>query len=225
MMGAYNSGIAEATEEFNERLARSDGESVVGVLRENLARNQAAWLDDRVLPQFKGSPWPEQAANGSRCRDEVSVFQAVEAANIAREGGYVAEDRANWFADWILRLTLGAAEGTSTRSGLARYWRQGPGKRVNDFGSALSALLPEPACARYLSPIVAPRRFFWEATRVSPACYFIRTLAPLLVFRTHFAVATAFRNDLSAREKLARLSIRGTDRSRRRSTNSSQAGA
>ena len=107
-MGSYDSGIAGAAAEFNERLARSDGESVAGILHENLARNQAAWLEDRVLPQFKGSPWPKQTENEPRCRDEVSIFQAVEAANIARNGGYVAEDQANWFADWMLRLTRGS---------------------------------------------------------------------------------------------------------------------
>ncbi len=211
MMGSYDSGIAEATAEFNERLARSDGESVAGILYENLARNQAAWLDDRVLPQFKGSPWPTQTANESRCRDEVSIFQAVEAANIAREGGYVSEDWANWFADWMLRLTLGAATGASRQAGLDRYWRQDLGKRADKFGSALAAFLPEPACTRNLSPIVAPRRFFWEAARVSPACYFVRTLAPLLHFRTFVTVSTAFHDDSTARE--ARKTLDSRDRS------------
>ena len=210
-MGAYDSDIAGVMAEFNERLARTDGESVAGVLHGNLARNQAAWLDDSVLPQFKGSPWPEQTANEARCRDEVSIFQAVEAANIARESGYFAEDRANWFADWMLRLTHGVATGASGQSGLARYWRQDLNKRVDEFGSALAALLPEPACARKLSPIVAPRRFFWEAARVSPACYFVRTLAPLLHFRTLVAVSTAFHDDSTARE--ARNTLDSRDRS------------
>ena len=104
MTEVYDSGMAETMAEFNERLARSDGESVAHVLHEDLARSQSIWLDERVLPLFKGSAWPEQAANELACRHEVSVFQAIEAANIAREAGYVAEDRANWFADWMLRL-------------------------------------------------------------------------------------------------------------------------
>jgi hypothetical protein len=169
------------------------------------------WLDDRVLPQFKGSPWPEQAANELRCREELSVFQAIEAANIAREAGYVTEDWSNWFADWMLRLTLGAATGASRPAGLARYWRQDLGKRVDGFGSALAALLPEPVGAHNLSQIVVPRRFFWEAARVSPACYFVRTLAPLLHFRTFITVSTAFHDDSTARE--ARKTLDSRDRS------------
>jgi hypothetical protein len=208
MMGAHDSRTAGAGAEFDERLARSDGVSVADVLHENLVTDQTAWLDDRVLPLFEGSLWQQQAANESRCRSEVSLFQAVEAANIAREGGYVADDRSNWFADWMLRLTQSAVAETSTREGPARFWRQGHRKRVNEFGSVLAALLPEPACARNLSPIVAPRRFIWEASRISPACFFIRTLAPLLVFRTHVAVATAFRDDVTAREERKTLDSR-----------------
>ena len=211
MMDAGDSVRAEAVAEFNERLSRSDGESVASVLHEELARDQAVWLDDQVLPLFAGSLGPKQAAPESRWQVEVSIFQAVEAANIVREGGYVAEDQANWFADWMLRLTLGPAAGGSRQAGLACYWRQDLGKRVNAFSSALSALLPEPACAPKLSSIVAPRRFFWEAARVSPACYFVRTLAPLLVFRSHVTASAAFHDDPTARE--ARQILDSRDRS------------
>jgi hypothetical protein len=210
-MDGHDSGTAAAGVEFNARLARSDGESVAGVLYENLTRSRAEWLDDRVLPWFKGSPWPEYAANAPRCRDEVAIFQAVEAANIARDAGYVAEDRANWFADWTLRLTLGTAAGASRQDGLARYWRHDLAKRVDEFASVLAALLPEPVAAQRLSQVVVPRRFFWEAARISPACYFVRTLAPLLHFQAFVAVSTAFHDDSTAKE--ARETLASRDRS------------
>src|SRR5262249_33459363 len=117
-MGGHELVKAGADAEFNARLDRTDGDSVAGVLHQNLAKDRSAWLDEQVLPRFRGSPCPEQTANGPRCRAEVSIFQAVEAANIAREGGYVAENRANWFADWLLRLILGAGAGSSAHAGL-----------------------------------------------------------------------------------------------------------
>jgi hypothetical protein len=211
MMGGHDSGTGVAAAEFNERLARTDGDSVAGALQEILASDRAAWLDNQLLSRFKGSPWPGQAADESRCRDEVSIFQAVEAAHIAREAGYVAEDRATWFADWMLRLALGAAESASRQAGLARYWRLDLGKRVDEFASALAALLPEPVGAHNLSQIVRPRRFFWEAARVSPACYFVRTLAPLLHFRTFVGVSSAFHDDSTA--QAARRTLDSRDRS------------
>jgi hypothetical protein len=83
-MGSYDAVSAGAVVGFNERLAKTDGEMVVGALQAHLAQDRAAWLDDRFLPLAQGSPWLGRAANESRFGEQVSVFQAVEAANIAR---------------------------------------------------------------------------------------------------------------------------------------------
>jgi hypothetical protein len=208
MVHSYDSYAAATVAEFNERLARSDGDSVARVLQENLLNDRVVWFDQQVLPLFARSPWPERAANESRCRHELSIYDAAEAASIAREAGYVPEGRANWFADWMLRLTVGTDANASTRVKLERYLRAQTGQRTDELGSELAAFLPEPTGARNLSLIVSPRRFFWEAARVSPTCFFVRTLASLLYFRTFVAVSTAFRDDSTAREASAMLESR-----------------
>ena len=88
-MSSHGSGTAGRIAEFNETLARTDGGLVAGVLQEMLSKDQVAWLDDLVLPLFRGAAWPDQAANESRCRHEVSMFQAVEAGNIARDRSWI----------------------------------------------------------------------------------------------------------------------------------------
>jgi hypothetical protein len=197
-MPIQGGGPAELAAEFNQRLGRTDGESVAGVFRELFRQDLAVWLDGRVLPLFQGASWPDRPANESRCRDEVSCFQAVEAANIARDAGYVPADRALWLVDWLLRLNLGTAAGDLAQAGLARYWKQDHVKRVGAFAAAAAAALPEPPCARDLSSVVAPKRFFWDRDRVSPATFFVRTFGPLLVFRSHVTVSMAFDDPTTA---------------------------
>jgi hypothetical protein len=134
--------------EFNEKLRRNDGEFVVKFLHGRLEQDLTDWFYDRVCRLFDIIPesaWSDRDRfmREFRSRNEVSCFQAVEAAIVARDSGYVPADRAEWFADWCLRLSLGVAAPDAKQHRFPHYWNRDQDKRADAFSAALASVLPE----------------------------------------------------------------------------------
>ena len=171
--------------EFNKELRRNDGEFIAKVLHGRLEQDIRDWFYDRVLRIFDGlseAEWSEddQFVSEFRSRNEVSCFQAIETAIIARELRYVPADKAEWFADWCLRLTMGVAAPDAKQHRLPQYWNKGQDERVAVFCAVLAAALPETVYSYY----------------------FIVLYNGLLLLLTKATVATAFNDHATAKATL-----------------------
>ena len=166
--------------EFNKELRRNDGEFVAKILYGRLEQDIRDWIYDRVLRIFDGlseAEWSgdDQSMSELRSRNEVSCFQAIETAIVARDSGYVPADKAEWFADWCLRLTLGVGAPDAKRHRFPHYWNKGQDERVAAFCAVLAAVLPETAYSYYF--IVLYNRLLLLLTKATVATYsFGRTI-------------------------------------------------
>ena len=171
--------------EFNTELRRNDGEFIARVLHGRLEQDVRDWFYDRVLRIFDGlseSAWSQDAQFMSefRSRNEVSCCQAIETAITARDLHYVPANKAEWFADWCLRLTLGVGAPDAKQHRLPQYWNKGQDERVAVFCAAIADALPETLYSYY----------------------FIVLYNPLLLLLTKATVSTAFNDHATAKATL-----------------------
>jgi hypothetical protein len=168
--------------ELNKELGRTDGEFIAKALHCRLEHDLTDWFYDRVFRIFDGIPESEwskidQSMAELRARNEVSCFQAIETAIIARESRYLPAKKSEWFADWCLRLNLGVGAPEAKQYRLPHYLKKEPDKRGETFSAALAEALPETPYAYYL----------------------IVLYTPLLLLLTKATVATAFNDHATAR--------------------------
>jgi hypothetical protein len=185
--------------ELNSKLGKVGGEFLAQQLHARLEQDLRNWFYDRVFHLFRGIPaseWPEheQATCELLCRNEVSCFQAVESALVAREFGYVPEDCAEWFADWSLRLNLGDAAATKAKlSSFGLYWHSDSNRRCTILSTSVAHCLP-------------------NADESLP---FISLYSPTIVLATKATIATVFNDHAVANASQAEFfkldqSIQGT---------------
>lgn len=137
----------EAADQFNRRLARTDGPRVVASLTDGLNGLAEALLvrvqsdaervwgaDSMLLPT-------SLLKTQQRARLEIDIDQCCESAEAAQAAGIADHDR--WYADWVLRLRLGEAAGeTGVVRRVAEYAaRDAAGRRLLFMG-VLERLLP-----------------------------------------------------------------------------------
>lgn len=181
---------AHLAREFNIELDRADGEFVAKMLHGRLEQDLQDWFYERILRVFDGVPvsgWPEQDPITSelRCRMEVSCFQSIESATIARQSGYILPDKIDWFVDWSFRVNLGPGADDAKKNRLQYFWNEPEKKRIELFSAILADALPK---TRY-------------------AMFYIHLYAPLLVLATKATVATAFGDHAVAKMTQAEYGI------------------
>ena len=181
-MATLDDNYAELGAEFNATLRRTDGEFVAKMLHGRLEQDLRDWFYDRVFRIFDGVPtseWSEQDQMISefRCRNEVSCFQSIESAIVARKSDYVSAGNIDWFVDWCVRVNLGPGTDDAKENRLPYYWNEDEKKRIELLSAALADALPQ----------------------TDYAMFYIHLYGPLLLRATNATVATAFADHATAK--------------------------
>jgi hypothetical protein len=141
--------IPRLGKEFGDRLHRADGPAVAKSLHDKFHQDDLDWFGRRVWPYFSHIPldrWPQKESTMAHlyCRNVVGFFQSVRGATVATERGYVPNVEAQWYTDWLLRLTLGDDAAKQAKEGLLPQFKQRDLQgQLRLFTAALSTHLPE----------------------------------------------------------------------------------
>lgn len=181
-MSTLDDKYARLGSEFNIELDRTDGEFVTKMLHGRLEQDLRDWFYDRVFRVFDGVPvseWSEQDQMTSefRCRNEVSCFQSIVSAIVARQSSYVSPVKIDWFVDWSFRVNLGPGADDAKKNRLQYFWNEPENKRIELFSATLADALPD----------------------TGYAMFYIHLYGPLLVLATKATVATAFGDHAAAK--------------------------
>jgi hypothetical protein len=150
-----------AASQFNERLARADGQRVAGGLADGLGLLADIFLT-RVLVDVQRNFGSDSmlmptsiVKTEEKAKAEIELFQISESAAHAREYQYVS-GHDEWFLTWLAELRLGE-QATAAASGhrLAQYGARSAEDRRRVFSTVLERTLP--AASR--APLVLYRLF------------------------------------------------------------------
>ena len=148
-------------QELNAALRRNDGDSKARLLHARLDKDLNHWFYDRLFPIFDGVPeseWSDQSRFLSEfnCRNEISCFQAVEAAVVARDLALIPDKTAEWFAEWSLRLNVGLAASEAMQRRFPHYWNADAEGRRAGFCAVMASSLPETKFSYFFIVLYSP---------------------------------------------------------------------
>jgi len=104
------------------------------------------------------SEWSEQNRFSSEfnCRNEISCFQAVESAVVARDLALIPDKTSEWFAEWSLRLSVGPAAPEAMQRRFPHYWNADAEGRRAGFCAVMASSLPEAKFSYFFIVLYSP---------------------------------------------------------------------
>lgn len=150
-MPPFKEHRTEAAEEFNRRLGRSDGPSLLGslcdgldVVRDTLYQRLHHDVEYELGQDSLIMPVSEVKTELTT-KKEIDLFQSAEAAAAVVAYGYLDGDAdADWLADWLARARLDPADkDAQADKRLRQYQGQDAERRRLTFTDVLARVLPE----------------------------------------------------------------------------------
>jgi hypothetical protein len=150
-----------AASQFNQRLARADGERIAGGLADGLGLLADMFLTRVHVDVQRNFGMDSMLMPASivkteeKAKTEIELFQICEAAAHVRDCRYVA-GQDEWFLPWLAELRLGQQAGdASSQHRFAQYGARNSEDRRRVFSTLLERTLPEASRA----PLVLYRLF------------------------------------------------------------------